>query len=568
MSILDSAFLNSPDFHDFTEEKLQNDIKDFILSPTKIIPQDIYDYVSPLRKILFEWYPFKQDCNILEIGGNVGELTGFFCEAGRSVFSIEPNDARREILQQRCEKYGNLRAENIQFKEIPKLGVFDYIIIHNCFGYLKKYFSTSDTYVDFFKMLYSSLNAGGRILIATNNRIGLKYLSGAVEEYTGKMYSGINNFDGYNQVRTFTKMELTAILERAGIEQYKFYYPFPSCVFPTEIHTSESLKYFSYDGEDFATDYEAPVLFDTRKLSQTLQTENVIETFADSFLVELSAEKVSDVIYYKPDLKMEGHNGGCIIYGDRLQEAVIHYTGIPEDCRDSAITYSEKEQVKFYWGSRWKAPSCVRLKEKLLCLLNSCIREDRTEDLCKEICLFWKRIACAIRGLQKEKEACEPGEYDVRSLCSNDRFYVQEDGTICILWPFGSMSCVKDNCEYILWALIYNWYTTDVLACKSYRAHISIAAIYRECGIDVKSVEDFREISGRLNNSASDEKEILSHACAKYEMGMSDPIQIFIQGEPIVKEASDIRHLDAHQKILEQAEAVSKMLYNKDTAYG
>lgn len=567
MAILDSAFLNSPDFHDFTEEKLQNDIKNFILSPTKNIPQDIYDYVSPLRRMLFEWYPFKKDCRILEIGGNVGELTGFFCETARSVFSIEANDARREILQQRCAKYGNLKAENIQFTEIPKLGAFDYIIIHSCFGYLKKYFSTSNTYVDFFKMLYSSLNAGGKILIATNNRIGLKYLSGAVEEYTGKMYSGINNFDGYNKVRTFTKMELMALLGKAGIRQYKFYYPFPNYVFPTEIHTSESLKYFTYDGKDFTTDHEVPMLFDTQKLSEALQAENVIETFVNSFLVELSDSEVSDIIYYKPNLKVKDHNGGCIIHGDRMQEAVLHYTDTSEDCPDSDITYYEKEQVKFYWGSRWTMHSCMRLKEKLLGLLNSCIREDRTEDLCKEVCLFWKRIACAIRGLQKEKKAREAGEYDIIALCSNDRFYVQEDGTICILWPFGFLSCVADNCEYIIWALLYDWYTTEVLTCKSYKSHISIAAIYEECGIDAESVEDFRKISGRLDNSTCDKKELLSHTCAQYEMGMSDPIQIFMQGEPVIKETSDIRHLDAHQKILEQAESVSKMLHNKDTAY-
>ncbi len=560
MAILDNAFPESPDFHDFTEEKLQDDIRGFISSPTIDIPLEIYDYVSPLRRLLFEWYPFKEGGRILEIGGNVGELTEFFCEAGSSVFSIEPNDAKREIIQQRCEKYGNLRVENILFKEIPKLGAFDYIIIHNYFGYLKKYFCTSDTYVDFFKMLYSSLSPAGKILVATNNRIGLKYLSGAVEEYTGKMYSGINGFDGYNKVRTFTKMELTDILEKAGIRQYKFYYPFPDYVFPTEIHTSESLKYFVYDGERFSTNYEMPALFDTRKLAQTLQAENVIETFADSFLVELSDEKVSDVLYYKPYLKMKRHNGGCTICGDSLEEAVIYYTGMPEERRSSDIMYSEKERVKFCWGSQWEMPSSVRLKEKLLCLLNSCIREDRTEDLCKEVCRLWKRVACAIRGLQQETTACGSGGYDVRSLCSNDRLYVQENGTICILWPSSSLSYVKDNCEYVIWSLIYSWYTTEVLTCKSYRSYISIAMLYEECGVDIESVRDFREALGRLDNRETDEKDILSHACAEYEMGMSDPIQIFMQGEPVIKEASDIRHLDAHQKILAQAEMVSEML--------
>ena len=73
MAILDNAFPESPDFHDFTEEKFQNDIKDFILSPTMDIPLEIYDYVSPLRRLLFEWYPFKEGCRVLEIGGNVGE---------------------------------------------------------------------------------------------------------------------------------------------------------------------------------------------------------------------------------------------------------------------------------------------------------------------------------------------------------------------------------------------------------------------------------------------------------------------------------------------------------------
>ena len=45
--------------------------------------------LSEIRKNIVNWYPFKADSNILELRGNLGEITGQLCEKANRVVTIE-----------------------------------------------------------------------------------------------------------------------------------------------------------------------------------------------------------------------------------------------------------------------------------------------------------------------------------------------------------------------------------------------------------------------------------------------------------------------------------------------
>lgn len=85
------------------------------------------------------------------------------------------------------------------------------------------------------------LKPEGRLLIAIENRLGLKYFAGAPEDHTDLHFFGINGYPGNQSVRTFSKNELGELLENSGFPFLRFYYPYPDYKFPTEIFTDESL---------------------------------------------------------------------------------------------------------------------------------------------------------------------------------------------------------------------------------------------------------------------------------------------------------------------------------------
>lgn len=62
---------------------------------------------------------------------------------------------------------------------------YDYITLIGVFEYSKGYIGTDDPYVEMIRRIKRHLKPGGQILIAIENRLGLKYFAGCTEDHTG-----------------------------------------------------------------------------------------------------------------------------------------------------------------------------------------------------------------------------------------------------------------------------------------------------------------------------------------------------------------------------------------------
>ena len=80
---------------------------------------------------------------------------------------------------------------------------------------------------------------GGRIVIAIENRLGLKYWAGCTEDHVGKYFEGLENYPDTRSVRTFSRKELSDIIDQAGEFKTTFYYPYPDYKFPMTIYSDE-----------------------------------------------------------------------------------------------------------------------------------------------------------------------------------------------------------------------------------------------------------------------------------------------------------------------------------------
>lgn len=301
--ILDYEFYNS-DIH-----YSDGDIEDVLLDAAKNNYMDklllssnnwaVLYHCSDIRENLLEWYPFNKEGSLLEVGSGCGALTGLFARKVKSVTCVELSERRTFINAYRNREYNNIKIMLGNFQDIKFSEKFDYITLIGVWEYAGFYMDGEAPYIDMLKELKTHLKDGGRLLIAIENKMGIKYWNGAPEDHTGKAYSGLNDYVGAKKVKTFSKPEIKKLLNEVGFEDYKFYYPNPDYKLPDCIYTDEKLPVVG-EIRNYRKDYSVPRVynFNDAIISDQICQDGMFSYFANSFLIECG-EICSDIVYAK-----------------------------------------------------------------------------------------------------------------------------------------------------------------------------------------------------------------------------------------------------------------------------
>lgn len=261
-------------------------------------------HFSPLRQNILNWYPFDRDGELLEVGAGCGALTGLFCDRVRHVTALELTEIRSRINYERHKDRDNLDIYICDIADFKLDKRFDYIIVNGVLEYAALMFKGNEPYVEFLSVLKNFLKPDGVILLAIENRIGLKYLAGSREDHLGTLFSGVNGYGEDSEIRTFSHSELEEKVKKAGLCIKRDYYPFPDYKFPVEIFTRETINHMQLSecSRDLHLDMEWWDLFSRDNLQNTLAKERVAECFANSFLMELGFHEESrteDISYVR-----------------------------------------------------------------------------------------------------------------------------------------------------------------------------------------------------------------------------------------------------------------------------
>ncbi len=248
-------------------------------------------YFSPLRSNIFNWYPFKDGASVLEIGAGCGSLTGYLCERVSHVTAVDKSLIRSEINLKRHANIENLEIVVDDFATMTLTEKYDYVVVIGVLEYAAWTFPGEDPADAFLRKAASFLKEDGRLLVAIENRLGHKYLSGAREDHTGHFFSGINNYTG-ESVRTFSRSELTAKIEGAGLHVSRFFYPYPDYKFPEEIFTDASVNERYPISTDYRLDTAHVSIFSVKDFYQGLMGDGLAGNFANSFLVEITKDEL------------------------------------------------------------------------------------------------------------------------------------------------------------------------------------------------------------------------------------------------------------------------------------
>lgn len=280
-----------------------DDYENFLLEVTKengdidyseIIAQNpstptVY-HLSHLRENIICWYPFSSDEQALEIGAGCGAVTGALARGCANVDCVDLSKRRCMINAYRHRDYDNIRIFVSNFEDFVGSADKKYslVTLNGVFEYSKAYINSPDPFVDMLKMVRSLLAENGTLLIAIENKFGLKYFAGAREDHCSLFFRGIEGYRKDDVARTFGRGELIKLSEAAGFSNYSFYYPYPDYKFPMEIYSDARLpKKGELIENQYDLIYDRYTLFNVNKAFDNIISAGLFPEFSNSFLVEL-----------------------------------------------------------------------------------------------------------------------------------------------------------------------------------------------------------------------------------------------------------------------------------------
>lgn len=307
MAILNLEYYTQKDLYsdgDIEEQMLQmakEGITCETLSNEQVSFPVIYHF-SDLRANILNWYPITKSDSVLEIGAGCGAITGTLCEKAGQVTSVELSKRRAQINYYRNEKKDNLTIMVGNLNDMELGQQYDYVVVNGVLEYAMSFTEGDTPYETFLKKMGSYLKNTGKILIAIENKLGMKYFAGAPEDHTDIPFFGINGYPGNHSVRTFSKTELQELVKESGFPFQKFYYPYPDYKFPTEIFTDVSLEENNY-GKGYPIYTNQTVdLFSESAGIQAMKKEKIADRFVNSFLLVAGKEELEEteeILYVK-----------------------------------------------------------------------------------------------------------------------------------------------------------------------------------------------------------------------------------------------------------------------------
>jgi len=261
-------------------------------------------HLSPLRENIVEWLPIDKSMKVLEVGSGCGAITGALSRKAGSVTCCDLSLKRSKINAYRHMQSDNVTIHVGNFTDVEKDldKDYDYICLIGVFEYAKGYVDSEDPYGDFLKLLKCHCKAKGNIVIAIENKFGLKYWAGCKEDHLATYFSSLEDYPNGGVVRTFTDRGLIDIAKRCGFRKYKMYYPYPDYKFMTNLYSNNRLPRRGELKNNIRNmDRDRVVLFNEKDVFDNILNEGLFNLYSNSYMLVLGPEPDTDFIRYSND---------------------------------------------------------------------------------------------------------------------------------------------------------------------------------------------------------------------------------------------------------------------------
>ena len=261
-------------------------------------------HLSQLRENIVDWLPIDKSMKVLEVGSGLGAITGSLARRAGEVTCIDLSKQRSLINAYRHSDCPNVTIHVGNFRDVePELPRdYDYVCLIGVFEYAQSYMGGETPFEDFYKILKKHVKPQGRLVIAIENKFGLKYWAGCREDHLGTFFSGLEDYPQGGGVRTFSRQGLERIIRSCGDQEYSFYYPYPDYKFMTTLYSDDRLPFIGELTDNKRNfDRDRLLLFDEKNVFDALLKEGMFPFYSNSFMVVVGEKPKLEYCRYSND---------------------------------------------------------------------------------------------------------------------------------------------------------------------------------------------------------------------------------------------------------------------------
>lgn len=314
-------------------------------------------HLSALRGNIVEFLPITKKDKVLEIGSGCGAITDVISSKAGKVTCIDLSAKRSQINAYRNSDRDNIEIMVGNFEDIePHLDEdYDYVTLIGVFEYGSSYINSTTPYEDFLRKALKHVKKNGRVVIAIENKFGLKYWAGCTEDHNGEFFSSLEGYPQGGSARTFTRNGFQSLFDSCGVEEYSFLYPYPDYKLPHTIYSDARLPYKGELSDNTRNlDRHRMVLFNESYVFDSILEDKEFPLFSNSYLVIVGPKLPIEYVKYSNDRSRE-----YAIRTEICQNKVRKVALCPEACEHlkKLSTYYELLHRR-YEGSKLRINKC------------------------------------------------------------------------------------------------------------------------------------------------------------------------------------------------------------------
>ncbi len=174
-------------------------------------------HLDPARANVLRGLTIPADARILEIGAGCGAVTRYLGEMGAMVDALEPVPARARVARERCRDLPNVEVFVGELGDVPAKAAYDIVVVVGVLEYVGHGSSDLDVYRTFLREIGIRLAPSGSLILAIENKLGVKYLVGSPEDHTDRVFDSIESYPTRGPARTFSRRELEGLFTSVGL---------------------------------------------------------------------------------------------------------------------------------------------------------------------------------------------------------------------------------------------------------------------------------------------------------------------------------------------------------------
>jgi SAM-dependent methyltransferase len=264
----------------------------------KIIDWPSEYHLSSDRSNILRPYDLSFARNVLEFGSGCGAISRYLGEQGVAVDAVEGSEIRASLGKMRCRGLDNVSVINANYHDLnyPKKH-YDVILFIGVIEYASKFHpdaeSDRDAAIGILNQAKQFLKDDGVIIVAIENRLGLKYILGHHEDHYSKKYVGIHGYHDSAGIATYSDSEWREISREAGLAHCRFSFPFPDYKIPRvtlgEEFAGTTPYAFNHLEGIYSRDYARPVKKSPTEFIawEAANSGGFLNTIANSFCLAL-----------------------------------------------------------------------------------------------------------------------------------------------------------------------------------------------------------------------------------------------------------------------------------------